>query len=982
MNGSSIAVVGMAGRFPGADSVDELWANILAGRESLTRFDPADLHAAGVPRSDYTDPDYVPVRGVLRNVEEFDASLFGFSPREAELTDPQQRLLLECAWEALESAGHRGSGERVGVFAGTGINTYLLRHLMAGADIEAAVGLLSIALGNEKDHVSSRIAYRLGLQGPALAVQSSCSTSLVAVHLACRSLLAGECDIALAGGSTVQLPQQSGYRFDPHGILSPDGHCRAFDGRAQGTVPGNGLALVVLRRAADAVRDRNTIHALVRGSAINNDGRRKAGYTAPSIDGQAEVVRQAIANAGLTGADIGYVETHGTGTELGDRVELAGLTEAFRSTTDKVGFCAIGSLKPNVGHLDAAAGVSGLIKAVCAVREGVLPPSIHSADPHPEFEWETSPFYLNTAAGAWPAGVRRSGVSSFGLGGTNAHIVIEQPPAQRARRPTPGTTSVILVSGHSATSAAKVAEQIADSLDGQSMADVAFTLQQGRTALNWRAAAVGDSSTDVSSALRTATARRVRRAPSLIWMFPGQGGQSVGMAAVAHRSHPVFRTALDEGIELLQQEAGIDLRPHLLAPRTTQTLREQLADPGFAQPAHFLVQAALVRQLQAWGLKPRAVIGHSLGEYAAAHAAGALELADGLRLVAARGRLTRLCGPGAMTAVTASPETVEPFLAEFDIEVAAFNGPTQVVLSGPISAVEQTENALADQGITSRRLHISHAAHSALMEPALAAFRDVTSDVSYSPAKARIMSTVTGQYLGPAEYRGDYWVDHLRRPVQFGNALAKLLELRDPVLLEVGPGQALTALAHSLAADDSTIVPTMPGPSQPAVDLLPAAVAELWTAGIPIDLHEFNTGVDAYRIPLPSYPFERTRFWVERPGTTLTEATTTGTDRLSAADSTLVSPVSPQAITKAEDTRRLLEGLWRNLLGVPSVDNRASFFEMGGDSLLSVRLLSAIRRQLGVDLDLEDVIAAATLDAMTDLVHRRSTAGQAPGGTP
>ncbi|SEM10331.1 type I polyketide synthase [Streptacidiphilus jiangxiensis] len=980
-----VAVVGMAGRFPGAPGVADLWAGLLAGRESLTRLTGEQLAAAGVPDEDRADPDYVPVRGILDGADLFDAELFGYSAREAELTDPQQRLLLECAWEALDDAGHGGYDGRAGVFAGTGANGYLLRHVLARPGGPDPAEILQVALGNEKDHAATRIAYKLGLRGPALTVQTACSTSLVAVHLACQSLLRGECDLALAGGASVQLPQEAGYLYSPHGILSPDGHCRPFDREAHGTVVGSGVGLVVLKRLDEALADGDRVHAVIRGSALNNDGSRKIGYTAPSAAGQTEVVTAALRAAGVDAAGIGYVEAHGTGTELGDGIEVSALTEAYRESTDATGYCALGSVKANVGHLDAAAGVTGLIKTVLAVREGVVPPSINCEQPNPQIDWENSPFFVNTEARPWPvtAGPRRAAVSAFGLGGTNVHVVVEQAP-----RPEPDAASedgagsrVVVVSAHSEQALRSATRSLADRVrattDDAELTDVAHTLRVGRAVLPWRVAVAGTGAAELGDRLENAVLRKAARGVGLGYLFPGQGAQYPGMAAGLHRALPAFRQAFDDCCDLLDSQSGPDLRPLLLgsgagAGAGDEAAAALLRDTGLAQPALFVTEYALGRQLAAWGLRPRMMLGHSVGEYAAAALAQAVALPDALRLVTARARLMAALPGGAMLAVLAAEETVAALLPA-ELSVAAVNGPQAVVVSGPEGAVAAFARELGERGIDARPLHVSHAFHSAMMDPVLDEFRRIAAQVTYRRPRTRVLSNLTGDVV--KEYSADYWTAHLRQPVRFAAGLGRMLGGTAPVLLEVGPGQALTSLARSQDGDtDPCCVATMPraGERRAAHETLLAAVGTAWTAGAEVDWRSFAPD-GGRRVPLPAYPFQRRRFWLEpaappRAVAAAEPAAGSVTDPMTdpAAD-----PVAAPAGNEGPPTvRTSLEAAWQRLLGTAPAAAETDFFDLGGDSLLSVRLIGLVRREHGVELSLQDVLENPTFGAQIAHVER------------
>ncbi|HEX2209901.1 MAG TPA: type I polyketide synthase, partial [Longimicrobium sp.] len=643
--GLEIAVVGMAGRFPGAPGVDALWANLRAGVESIRHFTDEELTAAGVPESLRTDPAYVPARGALAEVDRFDAAFFGFTPREAQVTDPQQRLFLEVAWEALEHAGYDAARVpgRVGVYAGTSMSSYYL-NLLSRPDVTAAAGEMAVHMGNDKDFLATRAAFKMGLEGPAVVVQTACSTSLVAVHLACQALLGGDCEMALVGGSAVVAHQHAGYLYQEGAIRSPDGRCRAFDAQARGTVGGSGVAVAALKRLEDALADGDTVHAVILGSAINNDGSAKIGFTAPRVEGQAAAIRAAHAAADVDPATITYVEAHGTGTELGDPIEIEALTRAFRAGTDRTGFCAIGSIKTNIGHLDVAAGIAGLIKTTLALRTGEIPPSLHFTRPNPQIDFASSPFYVNTTLAKWtpPAGVpRRAGVSSFGIGGTNAHVVMEQAPAV-APSPAPSRAEQLLVlSARTETALDAAARRLAAHLEQnpeQALADVAWTLQQGRRAFAHRRAVVARTHAEAAQALadvgRGVAGRAGSEAPAAVFLFPGQGAQYAGMARGLHEREPVFREELDRCAGILRPLLGLDLRDAIFSDDA-----DRLKQTALTQPALFAVEYAIAKQWMAWGITPESMIGHSVGEYVAACLAGVFSLEDALALVAERGRL-------------------------------------------------------------------------------------------------------------------------------------------------------------------------------------------------------------------------------------------------------------------------------------------------------------------------------------------------------
>ena len=876
-----IAVIGMAGRFPGADSVAALWRNLLDGVEGISFFSDDELRAAGVSEQQLADPHYVRARGVLADADLFDAAFFGLSPREAELTDPQHRVFLECAWEVLEDAGYdpfRYPGS-IGVYAGVGINTYLLRMVAIAPEAALADGYQAL-LGNDKDFLPTRVSYKLDLRGPSLSVQTACSTSLVATHLACEGLRRGEADMALVGGVSVRVPQRTGYRYQEGGISSPDGHCRAFDAEAGGTVQGSGVAAVLLKPLSRALADGDRVRAVLRGSAINNDGSGKVGYTAPSVAGQAAVIRAALERAGVEPDSIGYVEAHGTGTALGDPIEVAALAEAFGER--RHGKLAIGSVKSNLGHLDAAAGVTGLIKTVLAVEHGVLPPSLHYRRPNPELgehPCEVVAERRTWGAPATAASPRRAGVSSFGIGGTNAHVVLEEAPQAQVSGPS-RALQLLLLSARSEAALDHAAQRLAGHLesrpDGDAappLADVAFTLQVGRARHRHRRALVVADVGEAVERLRKdgaaqAAGRVADSAPAVAFLFPGQGAQRAGMTRRLYRQEEVYRRHFDACADLAAPHLGCDLRELVLGPGADD---ERLRETRWAQPALFAVEHALARTWMDWGVQPHAVGGHSLGEYVAACLAGVFDLADAVRLVALRGRLMQEMPPGAMLGVALSePEMVRRLPLRIDL--AAVNGPRQVTVSGPQRAVEALAAELAAEGVACRPLATSHAFHSAMMEPACEELGRAFEGVALRPPRLPMLSNLTGTWAGDEVADADYWVLQLRRPVRFGEAVRHLAEEPATLFLEMGPGRALSALVRRNLEQRGShpVIAALPHADDPEQDLRATleALGRVWLAGAEPDWGAFWRHEQRRRVPLPTYPFERQRFWFEaEPGT-------------------------------------------------------------------------------------------------------------------
>jgi acyl transferase domain-containing protein/thioesterase domain-containing protein len=875
----AIAIIGMAGRFPGARNIGEFWRNLRDGVESIRQLSDAELIAAGVSAEELANPDYVKAAAILDDVEMFDASFFGFSPKDAAIMDPQHRHFLECAWEALEHAGHTAESfpGSIGVYAGSGMSSYLIHNLLTNRKLVESAGLFLLKqTGNDKDVLATRISYQMNLRGPSISVQTACSTSLVAVHLACQSLLNQECDMVLAGGVTIEIPHARGYVYREGEILSRDGHCRSFDASSSGTVFSSGAGVVVLRRLQDALDDGDTIHAVILGSAVNNDGSRKIGYLAPSVEGQAEVVAEALGVAGVNADDISYVETHGTGTTVGDPIEIKGLTQAFRESTTAKGFCAIGSLKSSVGHLDAAAGVAGLIKTVLALENHEIPPSLHFQTPNPLIDFASTPFRVNAKLTDWKSKgtPRRAGVTSLGIGGTNAHVVLEEAPTEeRAGKAKP--YQLVVVSAKTEAAMDRAAANLTRYLEEHGelpLADVAFTCQAGRKEFSHRRIVVARNSTDAAQALTARDSSRITSglapdaAPKTVFLFSGQGSQYAGMGREIYDSEAVFRESFDGCAKRLLPELGVDLRSIVFPPEgDLAAAAEELNQTWITQPALFALEYSLARWWMAHGVRPQAMLGHSIGEYVAACLAGVMALEDALALSAARGQLMYKMLPGAMLAV---PLAAEELSLDGKLSVAAVNGPKQCVVSGPAGAVDELEKKLAAQGVACRRLHTSHAFHSSMMDPILESFTERVRRVTLHAPKIPYLSNVTGKWITAAEATNpEYWARHLRGTVRFSDSLAELYREPGRILLEVGPGQALTSLARQHPARNAKVFPSLRHAQEKVSDaaFLLNAVGRLWTCGQPIDWTALHSGEAVKRIPLPTYPFEKQRHWIE-PG--------------------------------------------------------------------------------------------------------------------
>jgi len=875
-----IAIVGLAGRFPGARNTEELWHNLCQSIESISFLSDEELAAAGVSSRVFNHPSYIKAKPILDDMDLFDASFFGFNPREAEIMDPQHRIFLECAWDALENAGYDADRYRgkIGVYAGASLSTYVFSALVSLNGLESLAALQHLSIGNALWSLATRVSYKLNLKGPSVNVQTACSTSLAAVHLACQSLLGGECDMALAGGVSITVANREGYQYQEGGIFSPDGHCRAFDAKAQGTIVGDGVGLVVLKRLGDAIADGDSIHAVIRGSAMNNDGSFKVGFTAPSIDGQAEVIAAAQANAGIAADSISYIEAHGTGTPLGDPIEIQALTRVFRAGTDKKGFCGLGSIKTNIGHLDTAAGIAGLIKTALALKHKTLPPSLHFEAPNPQIDFANSPFYVNTAHREWKSDgqPRRAGVSSFGLGGTNVHVVLEE-----ALSDTPSDLgrpwNLLVLSARSEQTLAAANLNLKEQLKLRpdlNMADVAYTHQVGRKNFFERQIVVCRDTEDCWKTMETGDPQRVltatlrgREEPFVVFMFPGQGAQHVNMAAELYQTEQTFREVVDQCSSFLTPHLGFDLRELIFADdERVEETGAQLNQTSITQPALFVIEYALAQLWLEWGIRPQAMIGHSIGEYVAACLAGVFSPEDALTLVAARGKLIGDLPGGAMLAIPFSENEVKRFLSE-DISLAGINSHSMSVVSGPADCIERLEKELTEEGLIFHRLQTSHAFHSAMVEPVLESFCALAAKAKPQIPQIPLISNVTGKWMQGAEATDPrYWARHLRQTVRFAEGLQTLAEKPGLVLLEVGPGQHLTGLAAGqMDRTRCSVISSLPHPRKPQSEVatMLGALGKLWLAGVTVDWSGFNARQRRRRLPLPTYPFERRRYWIE-----------------------------------------------------------------------------------------------------------------------
>jgi len=984
---SSIAIIGMAGRFPDAANCEELWRNIARGHCSIRRFTKEELARAGVPASEANHPGYVAAGSVLAGKDLFDAEYFGVAPSEAELLDPQQRLLLECAAEALEHSGYptEANAGRIGVFAAKGLSLYLINHILGRADVVDRVGLFEILNAHEKDHVATYVSYRLNLTGPSLSINTACSSALVAVHMACQSLRNGECEIALAGGVSFSTTRElAGYRCEQGHITSPDGVCRAFSDDANGTVFGSGVGLVVLKPLEAALRDHDTIHAVILGSAINNDGSTKVGYTAPSAVGQAQAISRAYLNAGVDPRSVEYIETHGTGTPLGDPIEIAALNEVFGRSAPKHRI-ALGSLKSNIGHLDAAAGIAGLIKATMALRQKEIPPAIHAHPLNSRVPFHEMPFVLPTERQPWLRAdhPRRAGVSSFGVGGTNAHAVLEEAPDRPARAPSQQTQLVVL-SARSLSALRRVREQLADALerpDPPDLADTAYTLQVGRRHWRYRLTYVTSGARQLAERLRKPREPSALKAenPTLAFMFSGQGSLDFGAAKRLYFANPVFRDAFDRCARAVAEVSPVDIQD-ALTRSGPHAGAEGHSEHGTAitQPLIVAIELALSSYWASLGIEPQAMIGHSLGEYAAACLAGVFSLEEAMAAVAIRGRLIQSLPPGQMLAVLAPVAQAGALVSAANCDLAAINGPQQCTAAGEPAAIEALQRMLHRERIDSRVLQTSHAFHSRMMDPVLDIFERALSQLDLKRPSTPFVSTVTGTWCDSDEVvRAGYWARHIRSTVQFEAGVSALRE-RAAILLEVGPGRVLTALARSCGVPRSDCLPSFTDDPAHVHDPESTLVTlgDLWSRGVSVRWEGLHRDRDVGRIPLPTYPFERRRYWIDpspqvaAPGSAVPPAAASYESSTDAMEESHPRPeLTATYVAPRSAIEQQISSLFAEQLGISRVGIDDNFFELGGDSLMATRIYSRLRKDFQVTIPMAKVFSLATVRRLALLVR-------------
>ncbi|GAB3929089.1 polyketide synthase [Larkinella terrae] len=957
-----VAVIGMAGRFPGANTIPELWELLKQGRETTRFFTEAELDAS-IPDAIKNAPNYVKARGVLSDADQFDAAFFGLSPRLAEVMDPQQRIFLEIAWEVLEQTGYLlpTFADSIGVFAGCGNNTYYLNNVHGNQQVMSQIGGFQAMTVNEKDYIASRTAYQLNLKGPAVSVYSACSTSLLAITLAVESIRNGQCELALAGGSSITAPINSGHLYEEGTMLSRDGHCRSFDADASGTVFSDGAGVVLLKNLEAARQDGDMIYAVIKGVGVNNDGAGKGSFTAPNTEGQAGAIAAAIADARIDPATIQYVEAHGTATPLGDPIEIEGLKMAFGPSVPHQ-YCAIGSIKSNMGHLTAAAGVAGFIKTALALHHRLIPPSLGFSKPNPHIDFATSPFYVNTALTEWKSDQpRRAGVSSFGVGGTNVHVVLEESDYESPTS-SPGRDFQLLTwSAKTAASREAYAFRLANYLkknrDTQ-LVDLAFTLQTTRPDFNHRRFLVLPKDTAIaenrlltdpdSSQQKTVT----EKPGEVVFLFPGQGAQYLNMGRQLYETEAVFRQAVDACANLLEPYLPIDIRDIIYAQTTDSEADEQLRNTRFTQPALFVTEYALAQLWISWGIEPGIFCGHSIGEFVGAHLAGIFSLADALKLIAIRGQLVSELPTGDMLSVRLEAETLQKILPE-TLSIAAINSPKLCVVAGPPTAIASFSELLNQKEIPNRLLLTSHAFHSAMMDPIVETFREVVASVPHNRPRKPIISTVSGTWLTDAQGTDPtYWANHLRQTVRFADAMQVVSELDNPLCLEVGPGNVTSTLARQHPVVGKHPVVASLGNSkgvETEVQAILHSLGQLWISGLQPDWNAFYARQNRVRLSLPTYAFDRKRCWLDPPKPAT--ATLPSPNPTESVTDLSVPPVQNSGMRKTilvEKVKELLEEASGIEMEGAAIDR--SFLEMGLDSLLLTQVAIILKKEFGLPI--------------------------------
>jgi amino acid adenylation domain-containing protein/FkbH-like protein len=1006
VSGNDIAIIGMAGRFSGVSNIDEFWEAISSGKETITYYTKEELINKGVQKTLIDNKDYVLANGNIESADKFDSTFFGITPREADYMDPQHRVFLETCYEALENAGYTSEKYQgqIGVFAGCGMNNYLVKNLFQHPESLRSIGEFLTIQNNNSDYLTTRVSYKLNLTGPSIDIQTACSTSLVAIHIACQNLAGHNCDIALAGGVFIQVPHAEGYMYEQGGIFSRDGHCRPFDSEADGTLFGEGSGVVVLKRLDDAIRDCDTISCIIKGSAINNDGSAKVGYMAPSVNGQVAVISKAIANAGISPETISYIETHGTGTKLGDPIEVNALSHVFKNSSDNNTFCSLGSVKANIGHLDASAGVAGVLKVVMMLKNKKLPPLVNYKGPNPELALKDTPFYFNTTLKDWPSdnGPRRAGISSFGIGGTNAHCILEEAP-EPDKKASAGIYHLLPVTAKTSSALKKLEQNISLHIldSGQDIADIAYTLQQGRihykhrSLLFYKKVPGNETPLKMSDSDNGGIPELFN--PGVVFMFTGQGSQYAGMAKDLYNEFSSFRNIVDKANLFLKENFDLDIIKYILHD-TNISHQEKINQTAVAQPLLFTIQYAIARLLGEFGIKPDAMLGHSIGEYSAAAISGVFEFEDALKLVAWRGKLMQVQKPGAMLSVQLPHNKLLPYISE-KVNLSLMNAPEINVLSGDIQDIDEVHKRLVIDypDILLTKLKTSHAFHSYMMEPVLGPFREILKTVKFGESTIPVISNKTGYWAGPGDLSvAEYWTDQIRSTVNFVDGVQELLKQENTYFIEVGPGSTIATLLSQYNSNGKKIKisSTVRHPKKKLNDIAVflKAVSQAWVSGVNFDWLSFYKDEKRYRVPLPTYPFDRKRHWIDpmtpfnyftelagRTHLSDSESEETDSNEVVVIENSISLHERPsmdnEYISPVSDLEKAIVKIWEDLLGIKGIGLDDDFFYLGGHSLLASQVINRVSEKFHIKLPIESLFSSPTIKGLISKIESAIPSG-------
>jgi len=972
LTGLEIAVIGMSCRVPGANNLDELWKVLSQGQNTITFFSDEELRESGVDENFLRDKNYVKAKGILGNAEYFDATFFGYTPADATVMDPQTRILHECTWEALEDAGYNPidySG-LMGLFAGASVNMEWLSRVYLANDID--VDGFTKSLFCNKDFASLLTSYRLNLRGPSICISAACSTSLAAIHMACQSLLSGECNIAIAGGASVMVPEKVGYHYTENMVSSPDGYCRAFDEKGQGTSFSNGVSVIVLKPLEDAIKDRDNIYAIIKGSAINNDGNRKVGFTAPNVSGQAAVIKQALGAAQVNSETISKVETDGAATSVGDPIEVEALKKAYN--TSKLGYCGIGSLKTNMGHLDIAAGINGCIKTILSMKHHMMPPSLNFTKANPNIDFENSPFYVNTKLKKWEddSNPIRAGVSAFGVGGANAHIILEEALVDK-KFDQGRKHKLVVISAQSSQALENLSHKLAEHMekyDEISIGDAVYTLSIGRKKFNHRKMFVCSSRIEMVNRLRADNDSVVKtyhdsdREKNIIFMFAGQGAQYVKMGLGLYESEPVFRSSMDKCFSILEKQARLNLKEILYSGTDDSKNDKILEQTDMAQLALFCMEYSLVQLLASWGVYPQAMIGHSLGEYVAACISGVLSLEDALRVVHVRGSLMQSMPVGKMVSIEVPEEKLSKYLNP-RVDIVSINSESKFVISAKDEDMAVVARELEKDGYEMLTLKSTHACHSYLMEPILEEFKSTMKTIKLNRPSIPYISCTSGTWITDDEaVDPEYWTRHLRRTVQFNKGLNTLLTNQSAVFVEIGPGKGLTTFVNQHVNKKSThktvnLVRKHRDEVEDGYFIL-HELGKMWMYGVDIDWKKFYSNEARYRISLPTYPFERKKYSLSTAARSQLELMTSYTgDSMPQADSVDESPIM-QSESIDDLTNKMMQ-LWKDYFGIDQINIKDDFYDLGGDSLRAMSLIGKVNKIFNANVKISSFLMNPTI---------------------